>query len=159
MPINQEILEEGKAVSITTLPEFEPKKYFQNREGLYVWSDFNDRIVAKTQSVEGQKDYALTSFTLKKAATDEEIEGASPSDHLFSETDVCSVIAALIDKQPKGKEGTLLNNGYANLFYTPEFVVGVIWDAGDGGWRVFTWRRRGDGWAGGLRVFSPATGS
>lgn len=48
-------------------------------------------------------------------------------------------------------------DGWANLFYTPAFVVGVHWYCRGRDWCVFAWSRGGDGWGEGLRVFSPAT--
>ena len=65
------------------------------------------------------------------------------------------VIASLIARQPKGEEGVLLNTGYANLFYTPSYVVYVFWHAGRRGWGVGTYERDDDGWRAGGRVFSP----
>lgn len=46
-------------------------------------------------------------------------------------------------------------DGYANIFYFPECVVGVRWH--DGEWLVGAWLRDGRGWDAGNRVFSPAT--
>lgn len=48
-------------------------------------------------------------------------------------------------------------NGYSNLFYFPQFVVGVRWSDGD--WDVYAWYRDGSVWLGNYRVFSPATGT
>ncbi len=46
----------------------------------------------------------------------------------------------LMDRQSEGREGVLLNNGWANIFYVKDLAgvlraVGVRWD--DAGWRVF----------------------
>lgn len=141
-------------ISVTNSEEFDPKEYYQNREGLYVWSSFNSRILAKTSPVEKGKEFSLASFNLIENASDEEIEAGLPEQHLFDESDACAVIAGMIAKQPKGEEGDLLNTGYANLFYTPSFVVSVHW--GGGRWRVDSWGRDGDDWSADGRVFSPA---
>lgn len=63
-------------------------------------------------------------------------------------------ILAFLDNAPQEYK-----DGWANLFYTPAFVVGVRWNSGVGAWLVGAWGR-GDGeWDGGNRVFSPATGT
>ncbi|MCX6739374.1 MAG: hypothetical protein NT098_05010, partial [Candidatus Parcubacteria bacterium] len=67
------------------------------------------------------------------------------------------IIADIISRQPKGESGTLLNNGYANLFYVQAgasvFVVYVCWSGFE--WCVSAWLLDEDGqWSGGGRVFS-----
>ncbi len=61
-------------------------------------------------------------------------------------------ILAFLDNAPEE-----CKDGYANLFYTPAFVVSVRWVSFGGGWYVDTWDRDGHEWLGGSRVFSPAT--
>lgn len=63
-------------------------------------------------------------------------------------------ILAFLDHAPEE-----CKDGKWNLFYTPAFVVRVYWDAGRGAWFVDAWRRGGNEWLAGFRVFSPATGS
>jgi len=133
-----------------------PKKYFTNREGLYVWSTFANTVLAEAKATKSGKKFELASFDLAKDAYDADIEPALPEGYMFSETDACAAIAALIEKQAKGENGPLLTNGYANLFYTPSRVVYVCW--GDGEWSVDDWPRGGD-WDAGYRVFSLATDS
>lgn len=50
-------------------------------------------------------------------------------------------------------------DGYANIFYTTSFVVGVGWDSDAGAWYVHTWDRGGSRWRTDGRVFSPTTES
>lgn len=133
---------------------YKPKEFFKDREGLYVWNSFIDNILENTTSTV-QKSFKISFFSLIKSATDEEIEDGLPKKHLFSETEVCAIIAGLIEKQPKGEDGPLQNNGYWNLFYTKSRVVRVVWDGG--GWDVSGWSRGDDTWIGDSRVFSPAT--
>lgn len=73
------------------------------------------------------------------------------------ESTLCAVFA-LMRKQPKGEDGTLLNNGYANIFYVRD-VNQVLWAVcvpwrGDG-WSVYA-RSVDDSsrWYDGFRVFS-----
>ncbi|MCX6739399.1 MAG: hypothetical protein NT098_05135, partial [Candidatus Parcubacteria bacterium] len=67
------------------------------------------------------------------------------------------IIADIISRQPKGESGTLLNNGYANLFYVQAgasvFVVYVNWYGFE--WNVYDWSLdENDQWYDGFRVFS-----
>lgn len=135
----------------------DPKEFFQKKKGLYVWSDFTDRIVDKAEPI-ALGELAIEGFKIETTSKDEQIEEAIQtfervSDHVFSESQVCAVVAELISKQPEGEEGVLLNTGYSNLFYTPSFVVGVGWI--DGGWGVDAWLRGGGAWVSEGRVFSP----
>lgn len=143
-----------KEISLTVAEKFNPKKFYKNHEGLYVWSSFIDHIVAKAKTTKADAAFKVSSFQLKKSAYDSEIEESLSKEHIFRETDVCAIIAVLIAKQPKGEKGDLLNTGYANLFYTPAFVVDVLWDGG--GWNVDTWGRDVFRWLDDRRVFSPA---
>lgn len=145
-----------KKVEVKVTENHSPKEFFKDRKGLYVWNSFINNIVENAKETKAGKEFKLDSFELLKTAWDEEIEKDLPKKHIFSETDVCAIIASLIEKQPKREEGTLLNNGYLNIFYTPSLVVFVYWD--DGEWFVRDWLR-GYYWAGGSRVFSPATES
>jgi hypothetical protein len=146
-----------KKVSLKIEKEFDPKDYFKTGKGLYIWSDFQERILSKVESVKAGTSLSVSSFDLKEDAVDEKIEDSLPEKHVFTESEVCAVIAELIRMQPKGEKGLLLNNGYANLFYTPAFVVGVRWSGFGGEWGVRAWFRGDDGWHAHDRIFSPAT--
>lgn len=138
-------------------PIEEPKEFFQDRKGLYVWSSFKNNIVLKAEKVPMPFAKDICSFKLTKSANDKEIETELPEKHLFSENELCAILTDLIFKQPKGEEGTLLNNGNWNLFYTESFVVCVHWSSVAGGWRVSTWGRADSRWYTDERVFSPTT--
>ena len=66
----------------------------------------------------------------------------------------------LLQKQGNGQAGTLLTNGYANIFYIRDsdgtlWAVCADWDASCGGWDVEAGSVDGpDGWSAGLRVVS-----
>lgn len=145
------------SISLKVPKEFKPKDFFISRKGLYVFSSFESNILVKAESIKKGSAFEISSFELIKTADDKKIEDSLSKDHIFSETDVCAIIASLIEKQPKGEEGILLNNGYANLFYTHSRVVHVFWNAGFGEWLVYVWFRDGYSWLVGHRVFSPAT--
>lgn len=140
-------------ISLKLEKKFDPVKYFKSGEKLWVSSDFIDRIVSKiTEKIPAV--FAVSSFELKKDSTDAEIEGALPVKHIFTESEVASVVASLIAKQPNGESGALLNNRKWNLFYTPSFVVRVHFR--DSGWYVDTFGRDDVRWDARKRVFSPA---
>lgn len=143
----------SKKVRISELHD--PGAYFQTRSGLYVYGDFRSGVVSKASPVAIGTSYKLDAADLGQDASDEAIESALSKDHIFAESPVCAIIAQLIAKQANGEEGTLLNNGYANLFYTSSFVVDVRWRSGDGKWGVYTWKRFDSEWDAGPRVFSP----
>lgn len=155
MPKTKSILEQvEKKIGIKVPKDFNPKKFFVDREGLYIWSGFKERILATTPEVTKWGAISVSSFDLKDYATDAQIEKALPKDHIFKESDVCAVIADLIGKQTKGETGSLVNTGRANLFYTTAFVVSVDWYGG--AWYVYAWDRDDDEWSAVYRVFSPA---
>lgn len=143
-----------KSIKISLAKSHTPKEFFQTREGLYVWNSFKETVLGKAKETKAKTKFDVMYYELLKTSYDVDIETELPKKHLFSETDVCAIIAGLIAKQPKGKEGTLLNNGYANIFYTKSRVVFVYWHVSQ--WRVRDWHR-GAYWRGGKRVFSPAT--
>lgn len=158
MELNKDIFKTMQGdITVKVESDINPKEFFQDREGLMVWDDFKPRILDKAEPTKAGAEFKLMSADFAKNLLDEEIESALPKEHLFSETEVSALVASLISKQPKGEDGMLLNNGYANLFYTPAFVVGVGWGSGSSGWGVGTWLRDHYGWSEGVRVFSPAT--
>ncbi len=133
----------------------DPKEFFQTGDGLYVWSDFNERVLGKAKQLKGPQEYRLEILDLVQDASDAQIEESIGKKNIFKDSDVCAVVAELISKQPKGKKGVLLNNGYSNLFYTPRCVVYVRWSSVSGDWYVYAWQRGGSRWNAGRRVFSP----
>ncbi len=150
------ILTAPELVTIMFAEQRDPDTFFQTRPGLFIWSDFRSRVVSKAKHIVDVGTYRVERRDLVRDAKDADIESAL-ANHLFDENIVYAVIAELISKQPQGKSGTLLNNGYANLFYVSSCVVCVHWFADDRWWSVYTWGRGGRRWFAGLRVFSSAT--
>lgn len=142
-----------KAIEFKTSEAHDPKKFYQDRKGLYVGYGFSERIVEKAEPVQSGTEYKVSSLELVKNAPDEKIEADLGEGHLFEDSAVCALIAEMISKQPTGEEGALLTNGDFNLFYTASCVVGVYW--GGGGWSVRDWGRGVSAWNAGFRVFSP----
>lgn len=148
------------AVTVTVLKEHDPSSFYRTHSGLWVSEGFRELVVAKARPTEAGTKFALKPRSLGRNAADKEIEGEleemlGKSKHLFDETTVSAVVARLIDGQPTGESGPLLNNGYANLFYTASSVVCVHWYSDRRRWYVNTWRRDGPWWGAGRQVFSP----
>ena len=154
----ENILAPYRQLTVGPLTEpFNPHVVFQTREGLWVSPQFTDRILSVVRDVAKRESAtSLQSFTLVKDALDTQIRAGLPENHLVEPWQ----IAALITKQPKGEEGDLLTNGYANLFYVKGkaeqvFVVHVHWFAGNREWYVNAWKLvENDRWYSGHRLFS-----
>ncbi|MBI2065446.1 MAG: hypothetical protein HYT68_00015 [Candidatus Zambryskibacteria bacterium] len=132
----------------------DPNTFFRTRKGLWVSNDYRDLVVAKAEPTVTIP--AFKHVLLQQDMNDTEIEEMLGDKHLFTETEASALIADLISKQEGGKEGELLNNGYANLLYLGSCVVLVHWYAGSRKWFVNTWKRDDDRWNTGLQLFSPA---
>jgi len=158
---------EGQCLSSTstiTLPaskkRFNPDEYYQTREGLYVWEGFRNRIVPATSPIEQVPGMEIFSFDLDKSMNDAEIRAKLPKNHVFENASIfCAYLGGMIDRQPKGKEGDLLSNGYANIFYvrglnSELFAVNVLWDAVNREWDVNADSLDDDRWSAGIRAFS-----
>ncbi len=145
-------------VTITLATDLNPDEFFQTKAGLWVLEDFCRLVVDKAKPSKAGTVYRLNHAELTKNLTDVEVKAAlPPHHHVFSETEVCAILAGLISQQRGGKEGILLNDVYASLLYTASCVVDVSWRAGDRGWYVCAWPRGGHLWIAGRHVLSPAT--
>lgn len=157
METHQVLKQIEKTIEIQSQVKFDPSKFYKTAPGLYVFDSFRERIIEKASPIKKITLFNVTSFDLINSASDESIESQLPEKHIFSESDVCALIASMIVKQSKGEDGNLIVTGYANIFYTPAFVVYVRWRASGREWYVSAWGRGGSGWAADGRVFSPAT--
>ena len=112
----------------------EPAAFYQTRAGLFVYRDFRDRIVRKAKPTQSAPPVTLHRFILERDAPDEnlKIEAELGPNHIFTETEVCWIVAEMIGKQKHGAPGDLDNTINSNLFYTPSWVVDVRW--GTRGW-------------------------
>jgi len=151
-------------VTLPALTEsFDPGKFFQTRSDLYLWGDFKSRILSVAKAVESLPEMNIASCDLIKAATDAEIRGELPKDHVWQDaSSFCGYLAGLLEKQKNGKEGTLLN-GYTNLFYVigkdgEVFAVRVYWYS-DSRRHVYASRLGNDQRDAGSRAFSATAGS
>lgn len=154
---DEKVLEPVAAkISLKLEKDFDPKEFYQDCKGLWVSSSFEERILAKAESTKAGAEFEVSSSKLLRYANDKQIEGELPEKHIFSESEVCALVSLLIEKQPNGEEGDLLNTGYWNLFYTSDFVVHACWYSDSGRWRVGAWQRDDIDWVDEDRVFSPA---
>lgn len=118
----------------------------------YRGENFTSWFQAKTE--DGPR-AALVALALARTAYDTEIitdlGGETSAEVALSE------VWSLMERQPKGGEGVLITNGYANIFYVRDVngalrAVGVRWYSA--GWDVDAYAL-GDGqWDDGARVFS-----
>ena len=138
---------------------FDPQAFFKTGRGLYVWDDFVNRILSVARPTETLPQTTFESWSLLKNATDAQIRSELPADHIFEDASTfCAYLASMIG-QPGGAEGSLLNNGYANIFYVrgvavEVFAVDVRWFAGARGWGVSAVSLGGRQWGAGGRAFS-----
>lgn len=109
----------------------------------YVSSTFEKEF----KNVEFEKCSVPTFQVLPRDMTDVEIESEL-------KPGMCELgdLQAFLENPPKESK-----DGSYNLFYFKSFVVFVYWYSCDSRWYVRTWDRDEDGWAAGVRVFSPAT--
>lgn len=139
---------------------FDPREFFKNRPGLYVWDDFRERIVSVAKPTDTLPETVLASFDLSLDSNDAEIRAGLPEGHVFQDaSEFLLHLVGMIELQKDGGEGELLNNGYANIFYVlgakgEVFAVRVRWLSDDRGWRVNALRLVEFRWLAGHRAFS-----
>lgn len=154
------ILRFNGAYDFPATKEYDPSAFFRTRQVLYVWDGLQKLVLPHTRktAAPAQK---LGSYDLVKCVSDSSIRAELPEGHVFPASEGLARLAAMIEAQWSGKEGPLLNNGYANLFYVQVadgvFVVDVRWRSDNRGWGVGDWRLDDARWVGGDRVFSPAS--
>jgi hypothetical protein len=136
---------------------------FETREGLYV-EEAVITLLGKVVTVPTQSNIKLGKHALNVKANDTTITDEFKPGYIFKETEngkelLKWVIASLILAQWGGVKGTLLNNGYANIFYFERadgvrFAVRIFWNSGNREWGVDLWLFGGSGWNAGRVVFS-----
>jgi hypothetical protein len=141
-------------VTVPLTKPHNPDAFYQRRDGLYVFLDFRDRLVRRAKRTQSASPVTLRHFVLERDATDKDIEAELGPNHIFTESEVCWIVAEMIGRQEGGTAGDLDNTGNANLFYTPSCVLLVRWLGVDREWRVRTWPRGGSGWRAGGSAFS-----
>jgi hypothetical protein len=146
----------GDAVS----GNFDPNEFFQNRVGLWRSEAFVERILSVAKKTERiLLPSHIPSLTLHKNMNDTEVCKELGDNYVFEATEGGVVIAEMINRQPNGEDGDLVNDGKANIFYVhgkdvEVFAVHVSWDAGVREWNVRAYRLDDDRWPAGHRAFS-----
>ena len=131
--------------------------FYRSGPRLYVDGSFRERFdLDAHEQDQSTAECFYEVFLLKGDAYDRRIRGELPKDHLSTLVDV----AGFIEAQPEGKQGCLLNNGGANIFYVEGkgrevFAVDVCWICDHGKWVVFDWHLGGGFWVVGSQVLSP----
>ena len=141
-------------VQFNAVDTHDPQTFFQTRTGLWVSDEFRSWILSKAKPVKKLAAAVGKSYDLTQDAYNREITPWLPKGYALDESGACARIATMIQKQPNGGAGDLLNNGYSNLFYVAGYVVYVIWRAIRREWHIHTWRRGDDRWPVSSRVFS-----
>ncbi|MCA9328441.1 hypothetical protein KC959_01605 [Candidatus Saccharibacteria bacterium] len=137
-----------------------PHDFFQTREGLWTSNNFNDYILSGLSKKKVSVNEMVVGYAdLAQSANDAEIGSELPEGYVFEDVDTfLAHLATLIEGQWGGKEGTLLNNGYANIFYVKVngevFAVSVDWSADYRWWGCSAYRPGGYRWRAGDRAFS-----
>ncbi len=137
-----------------------PHDFFKTHEGLWTSKNFNDFILSGASKKKVSADETTISYAgLAQAANDTEISSELPEGYTFEDVDTFLVhLATLIEGQWGGKEGTLLNNGYANIFYVKVngevFAVDVDWSVDDRRWHCSADCLADSRWSAGFRAFS-----
>lgn len=144
----------NNCVQFAAVDTHDPQAFYQARAGLWVSDEFRSRILSKAKPVKKLMAAVGKSYDLTQNVYDREITPSLPKDYVFDESEVCARITTMIQKQPNGEEGDLLNNGYANLFYVAGCVVYVYWNADSRKWNVYAWRLDDVCWRADFRVFS-----
>ncbi len=124
------------AIATARTEPIDLNQFFRTRPGLYVWDSFRERFELGVAPSAPERPYVAS--LLKSNAYDRNIRRELPENHLSTLED----IAGFIEAQPHGKEGFLLTNGYANMFYVlgkndQVFNMDVIWHSDDHEWNVF----------------------
>ena len=149
----------GQTEVLEQTGKFNPRAFFEIGDGLYIWDGFKNLVLEFANLVSNVPALTLGKFQLVKNATDLRIRSELPEGYLFRDPSLlCAHIALLIKRQPNGKAGELLNNGYANLFYLEVngevVVVDVRWRTHHREWYVYAHQLDDDQWYAGNQVFS-----
>jgi hypothetical protein len=151
----------GIVKTSATSERFVAKDMFKLKKDRGICSYLDDNFESWFLAGEGKVENAIPEGELRygkltKVSVDdpiiEELGGETKAETALTE------MFDLMSKQPKGEEGTLLTNGYANIFYVRDLsgvlrAVFVLWN--DDGWHVDAYSVEGlHAWSDGRRVFS-----
>lgn len=144
------VLDGTMKFAIVEVAKLSLDEFFQTRSDLWVSDDFRDHVVAKVTGVPTKVDTKLFDVLL---VIDTELGAVL----IWKEGDLLATLKPMLTEQWGGKDGKLLNNGRANIFYTSSCVILVYWYSDGREWRVEAWKHVAYVWNVGDRAFSPAT--
>ncbi|MDP3734863.1 MAG: hypothetical protein Q8R39_00325 [bacterium] len=141
IPERPKVLGPATEVSVGPLVEaFDPRIFFQTREGLNVWGDLKRML--RSATIEQPTDaMVLKRRALLRSAYDSEIKAELPMDYEVPPW----VIAELIEAQREGQDGSLPTDGSVAIFYTPGYSMRVYWHRASRQWMVCVWWHPGSG--------------
>ena len=132
---------------------------FKTREGLWTSSNFNKFILSGAAKRKVSGETTIGYADLVQASNNAEVGDELPEGYVFENVHTfLAQLATLIESQWGGKEGTLLNTGYANIFYVKVsgevFAVSVHRNADLRKWLCDADRLDVGRWLAGDRAFS-----
>ncbi len=119
---------------------FSKDSFFKNGPvKLYFWDSFKNQILKAIPDSIPAFEGLLRKTQLTRNMFDSEILAELNNPQPFTVSEFAALIRELLSKQPKGEDGQLLNNGYANIFYVKledarVVVVDVSWLSGGREW-------------------------
>jgi hypothetical protein len=147
------------ATSFTTNSFF--KEGHNGTTKLLLSDDFKNKVLSLASTAINYVGGNVDTLSLTKDMYDSDIllELGNPKTYTV---DAClGMLQALISKQPKAEDGTLLTNGYSNIFYVTTgervLVVDARWHSDNSKWDLSAYELDGFGeWNAGSLVFAPA---
>lgn len=137
-----------------------PSDFFKIREGLWTTNNFDKLIPSGAAKKKVSVDDTTIGYAdLAQSVTAAEIGSEFPEGYVFEDVGTfLALLATLIEGQWGGKAGTLLNNGYANIFYVKVngevLPVGVGWSTVSRRWLCDADRLDAYRWFDRYRAFS-----
>ena len=150
----------ASGISIITQP-FSNDSFFVKGGPVKLWfgKNFTEWVLPEISETVSAFDGKLTKTQLAESMYDSAILDELGNTNPFSVSKFVAIIRDLLTKQLNGEGGTLLANGYANIFYVKlkngrVVAVSVRRDVGDRVWFLSARGLGGCGWAAGHCAFS-----
>lgn len=101
-----------------SVPAFTKDSFFKNGPAkLWLADNFRTWVLQTISGTIPSFTGNLAKFELTKSMCDSEIQKELGNPEPFTPSEFASIVKSLIEKQPQGESGTLLKNGYVNVFY------------------------------------------
>ncbi|HWC57488.1 MAG TPA: hypothetical protein VG621_00850 [Candidatus Paceibacterota bacterium] len=149
---------------LTTVEEFTVTDFFKEGKNgtTKVWlsDNFKSIILGAAPKKVSAAAETLDALQLTESMWDSQIVNELGNPTSYDIPTLLARLKQLVSAQSNGEAGTLLTNGYANIFYAKAadgraVVVGALWDVGQ--WEFYCYEFDEDSeWLDGRLVFSPA---